>query len=162
MKKIDLIKIIGKEQKLLAYADNHLVKCFSIATSKFDFGEERDSYKTPCGWHEVKEKIGADCPLNTVFVGRKPTGEIYNLELQLQFPQRDWILTRILRLSGLEVGKNLSGNVDSFARYIYIHGTPDNVVLGVPSSHGCIRMRNCDVIELFDLVSIGTKILIEA
>lgn len=160
MKKIDLIKIIGQEQKLLTYANDQLVKSYLIAASKFGFGEEKNTYKTPRGWHEIKEKIGDDCPINTVFAGRKPTGEIYSAELKLQFPDRDWILTRILWLSGLEEGKNLSGNVDSKERYIYIHGTPDDVILGAPSSHGCIRMRNYDVIELYNLVSIGTKVLI--
>ena len=161
MEKINLIKIISREQKLLSYADGQLVKSYLIATSKFGFGEERDSYKTPRGWHEIKEKIGENCLANTVFVGRKPTSEIYSSKLKLQFPGRDWILTRILWLSGLEEGKNLSGNVDSMQRYIYIHGTPDDVILGAPSSHGCIRMRNYDVIELFAQTSIGTKVLIE-
>ena len=160
MEKIDLIKIIGQEQKLIAYANGEVIKNYTIATSKFGFGEERDSYKTPRGWHEIKEKIGKNCPVNTVFVGRKPTGEIYTPELKLRFPNRDWILTRILWLSGLEAGKNLSGNIDTMQRYIYIHGTPDDVVLGVPSSHGCIRMHNEDLIELFDSVSAGAKVVI--
>jgi len=156
-----LIKIIGAEQKLLAYVDGDLIREYVIATSKFGFGEEINTYKTPRGWHEIKEKIGEHCPINTVFIGRQPTGEIYSPELKLQFPDRDWILTRILWLSGLEEGKNLSGNVDSKERYIYIHGTPDDVILGTPSSHGCIRMRNSELVELFDLVRIGTKVLIE-
>jgi len=155
------LKVIGYKQQLLVVAANQLVVSYAVATSQHGFGEEQNSYKTPRGWHEIKEKIGENCPTNTVFVGRKSTGGIYSSELKQQFPERDWILTRILRLSGLEEGKNLSGNVDSFARYIYIHGTPDDVILGVPSSHGCIRMRNRDLIELFDLVKIGTKVLIE-
>lgn len=160
MAKVDFIEIIGSSQKLLAYANDNLIREYVIATSKFGFGEERDSYKTPRGAHEITEKIGENCPINTVFSERRPTGEIYSAELKIQFPERDWILTRILWLGGLEEGKNLAGNVDSKKRYIYIHGTPDDVILGLPSSHGCIRMRNHDVIELFNLVSIGTKVLI--
>jgi len=157
---IDLIKIIGQEQKLLAYAQDEIIHEYIIATSKFGFGEKKNSYQTPRGWHEIKEKIGISCPINTVFVGRKPTGEIHTPELHLQFPKRDWILTRILWLGGLEKGKNLLGDVDTKQRYIYIHGTPDSVILGYPSSHGCIRMRNLDLIELFAKVVVGTKVLI--
>jgi L,D-transpeptidase YbiS len=108
----------------------------------------------------VRAGIGAGQPVNTVFVGRRPTGEIWTPELAAQFPQRDWILTRILWLSGCEPGFNRLGNCDSMRRYIYIHGTPDSEPMGVPRSHGCIRMRNADVIALFDQVAAGTPVLI--
>jgi lipoprotein-anchoring transpeptidase ErfK/SrfK len=93
-----------------------------------------------------------------VFVGRRPTGELYTPELSEQFPKRDWILTRILWLSGCEVGFNRLGDVDTMRRYIYIHGSPDSVHMGEPGSIGCIRMRNADIVELFDLVPAGTPV----
>jgi hypothetical protein len=133
---------------------------YSISTAANGVGCEKDSGCTPLGEHIVRAKIGAGAPLNTVFVGRRPTGEILSAELAAQCPQRDWILTRILWLSGTEVGKNRLGNVDSMQRYIYIHGTPDTEPMGQPCSHGCVRMRNQDVIELFDLVDIGTPVVI--
>lgn len=105
--------------------------------------------------------IGKGCPPDTVFVGRRPTGEIYSPSLREASPGRDWILTRILWLSGLEPGRNRLGNVDTMRRYIYIHGSPDDVAMGVPGSHGCVRMRNSDIIELFDMVEAGTRVLIE-
>jgi lipoprotein-anchoring transpeptidase ErfK/SrfK len=108
--------------------------------------------------HKIRAKIGKICPENTVFVGRRPTGELYHPSLRAQFPNRDWILTRILWLSGLEPGKNRFGNVDTMRRYVYIHGCPDDDKMGIPSSHGCIKMRNSDVISLFDLVEIGTRV----
>jgi L,D-transpeptidase YbiS len=108
----------------------------------------------------VRAKIGRDAPINSVFKGRRATGEIWTPELGAQQPQRDWILTRILWLSGCEVGLNRLGNVDSMQRYIYIHGTPDSEPMGEPQSHGCLRMRNSDVVELFDLVPVGTPVLI--
>lgn len=135
---------------------------YSISTAANGAGCEKDSGCTPLGEHIVRAKIGAGAPLNTVFVGRRPTGEILSPELAAQYPQRDWILTRILWLSGAQVGKNRLGNVDSMQRYIYIHGTPDTEPMGQPCSHGCVRMRNQDVIELFDLVDVGTPVLIRA
>lgn len=135
---------------------------YIISTAANGAGCEKDSGCTPLGEHVVRAKIGAGAPLNTVFVGRRPTGEILSPELAAQYPQRDWILTRILWLSGTEVGKNRLGNVDSMQRYIYIHGTPDAEPMGQPCSHGCVRMRNQNVIELFDLVDTGTPVLIRA
>lgn len=132
----------------------------SVSTAKNGPGEEMGSECTPRGWHLIRAKIGAGCALNTVFVGRRPTGEIYAPELARSCPERDWVLTRILWLSGLEVGRNRLGSVDTMRRYIYIHGCPDSVALGVPDSHGCIRMRNRDVVRLFDQVDIGARVLI--
>jgi len=105
--------------------------------------------------------IGADSPLNSVFVGRRASGEIWSSELKKQFPQRDWVLTRILWLSGLERGYNRLGQQDTMRRYIYIHGCPDDEPMGIPKSHGCIRMRNEDIVELFELVQAGLPVLIE-
>ena len=131
-----------------------------VSTAARGAGEEKDSFRTPRGAHVVRARIGAGAPLNTVFVGRRPTGEIYTPALGRTHPGRDWILTRILWLSGLEPGRNRLGDVDTMQRYIYIHGTPDEVTLGVPGSHGCIRMRNRDVVELFDRVPAGTEVRI--
>jgi len=121
-------------------------------------GERYGSYCTPRGKHIVRAKIGANLPINTVFVERRPTGEIYGPELAGRFPGRDWILTRILWLSGCEPGFNRMGRVDTMRRAIYIHGSPDHAEMGKPGSHGCIRMRNADVIELFNLVPIRTLV----
>ncbi|MCC6302718.1 MAG: L,D-transpeptidase [Gammaproteobacteria bacterium] len=132
-----------------------------VSTARNGPGETADSECTPRGWHTVHAKIGADCPPNTVFVGRRPTGEIYSREYAAAAPGRDWILTRILWLEGLEPGRNCGGDVDSLRRYIYIHGTPDEVTLGAPGSRGCVRVRNDDVIRLFDLVEVGTRVNIE-
>ena len=157
------IEISIFHQSLTLFDDFGAVKAkYSVSTAANGMGCERDSGCTPLGAHIVRAKIGAGAPLNTVFVGRRATGEILSPELAAQFPQRDWILTRILWLSGTEVGKNRLGNVDSMQRYIYIHGTPDTEPMGQPCSHGCVRMRNQDVMELFDLVAIGTPVLIRA
>ncbi len=135
---------------------------YLISTAANGVGCEKDSGCTPLGRHIIRAKIGTGAPINTVFVGRRPTGEILSPELVAQYPQRDWILTRILWLSGAELGKNRLGNVDSMQRYIYIHGTPDTEPMGQPCSHGCVRMRNQDVVELFDLVDVGTPVFISA
>jgi L,D-transpeptidase YbiS len=133
-------------------------KTYVVSTSKHGAGELHGSFKTPRGRHVVRAKIGAGAPLNAVFRGRRPTGEIYSAELARANPGRDWILTRILWLSGTEIGKNRLGPVDTMRRYIYIHGMPDTEPLGVPGSIGCVRMRNADVVELFDLVPVGTTV----
>lgn len=133
---------------------------YSISTAANGAGCEKNSGCTPLGQHVVRAKIGAGAAANTVFVGRRPTGEICTPELMAELPNRDWILTRILWLSGKEVGKNRLGNVDTMQRYIYIHGTPDSTELGEVGSHGCVRMRNSEVIELFDWVDIGTPVVI--
>jgi lipoprotein-anchoring transpeptidase ErfK/SrfK len=130
-------------------------KRFAVSTSKYGLGELIGSQKTPRGRHCVRAKIGAACPQGAVFVGRRPTGEIYSDDLAAAFPNRDWILSRILWLSGLEPGRNRLGPVDTMRRYIYIHGVPDTEPFGTPSSIGCIRMSNADVIELFATTPIG-------
>lgn len=131
---------------------------YPVSTARNGTGQKNGSLCTPLGRHVVRARIGAGQPENTVFVGRRPTGERYTTALGAQFPQRDWILTRILWLSGCEVGFNRLGDVDTMRRHIYIHGCPDNVPMGVPGSHGCIRMRNADVIDLFDRVAAGTVV----
>ena len=133
---------------------------YSVSTAKNGAGEVNGSGCTPRGNHIVRAKIGHNLPLGTVFVGRRPTGEIFSAELAKQFPQRDWILSRILWLSGTEVGVNRLGSVDTMRRYIYIHGCPDDCPMGVPESHGCIRMRNDDVIKLFANVYVGLPVVI--
>ncbi|MBM3358999.1 MAG: L,D-transpeptidase [Betaproteobacteria bacterium] len=153
------IQIKISSQELDLYSDNgEKIKRYLISTSKNGPGERNGSYCTPRGRHVVRAKVGAGQPVNTVFVERRPTGEIYSPELATQFPGRDWILTRILWLSGLEVGFNRLGNVDTMRRCIYIHGSPDSVPMGRPGSIGCVRMRNSDILELFDRVTVGTKV----
>lgn len=142
-------------------AQQNLVAQYLVSTAKNGAGCEKNSGCTPLGAHIIRAKIGAGAPESAVFVGRRPTGEIYSPELMAQFPNRDWILTRILWLSGTKVGKNRLGNVDTMQRYIYIHGSPDAVQMGVPDSHGCVRMRNADIIALFDLVPVGTTVNIQ-
>lgn len=132
----------------------------AVSTAANGPGERHGSECTPRGWHVIRARIGAGCVENTVFVARRPSGEIYTPELARQYPLRDWILTRILWLSGLEPGRNRLGDVDTMRRYIYIHGAPDAAPMGAPGSHGCIRMRNRDVMALFDRVPAGTRVWI--
>lgn len=133
-----------------------------ISTGRKGVGEVNGSEQTPRGWHQIRAKIGAGQPENTVFVARRPTGEIYQPALRQEYPGRDWILTRILWLSGLEPGRNRLGRVDTMRRYIYIHGCPDEDVMGIPSSHGCVKMRNRELMELFERVPVGTRVHIIA
>lgn len=148
------------EQQLRLESNSSSAAVYPVSTSRFGAGEQNGSYKTPRGRHRVRARIGADCPAGTVFRGRRPTGEIYSDELAAAFPERDWILSRILWLCGEEPGVNRLGDVDTMRRYIYIHGMPDSADCSVPGSIGCIRMRNADIIELFDRVAIGTPVLI--
>ncbi len=129
-----------------------------VSTSERGPGEQKGSGCTPRGRHRIRLAIGAGCPTNCVFVGRRPTGEIYTPELAARQPGRDWILTRILWLTGLESGRNRGGGVDTLRRFIYIHGCPDTEPMGMPRSHGCIRLRNQDLLTLFDLVGSGTVV----
>jgi len=135
-----------------------LLRHYPVSSAKNGVGQENGSFCTPLGKHIIRAKIGAGQPLNTVFVRRRPTGEIYTPELGAKFPGRDWILTRILWLSGCERGFNRLGSVDTMRRYIYIHGSPDGVEMGTPGSIGCIRMHNHDLLELFDSVAAGTEV----
>lgn len=160
MKKNLHIEISLREQSLKLFNGTKLLKQYPVSTAKNGPGEMMDSECTPRGEHIIVEKIGAGCAANTVFVSRQPTGEIYTPDLRRQFPGRDWIISRILWLSGTEAGCNQGGNVDSYNRFIYIHGSPDDVEMGKPGSRGCVRMRNEDMIELFDRVNVGVKVTV--
>lgn len=150
------------EQTLTVFEHGEVLRHYSVSTAKAGVGEVSGSYQTPRGKHIIRAKIGAGQPANTVFVRRRPTGEIWTPELGEAFPGRDWILTRILWLSGCEPGRNRLGKLDTMRRYIYIHGSPDIAEMGKPGSHGCIRMRNADMVDLFDLVPVYTPVEIVA
>ena len=135
-----------------------VIRRYAVSTAKNGPGEKNGSFCTPRGRHIVRAKIGAGQPLNAVFVRRRPTGELWSPELDEKHPGRDWMLTRILWLSGCEVGRNRLGDVDTMRRYIYIHGSPDRAEMGKPGSIGCIRMRNADIVELFELVPPYTEV----
>jgi lipoprotein-anchoring transpeptidase ErfK/SrfK len=155
------LHISTQNQQLEIRINSKITKSYLISTAKNGIGETKGSECTPRGWHRIRAKIGTSQPLNSVFVGRRPTGEIYNIELVEDYPERDWILTRILWLDGLESGKNRYGNVHTASRYIYIHGCPDDLINGKPESHGCIRMKNADILDLFNRISVGTKVFID-
>ena len=157
-----IIVLIPDQQLELLDDAGKLLRSYAVSSSGKGVGEMCGSYRTPRGRHVIRARIGAGQPVNSVFVSRRPTGEIHTPELGAQFPERDWILTRILWLSGCESGYNRSGSCDTMRRYIYIHGTPDGTTLGKPGSHGCIRMRNADMVELFELVKTGTEVEIAA
>lgn len=148
-------------QTLSAFDDDVCVFKFDVSTAIAGFGEEKNSGCTPRGKHIVRAKIGAQAPINSVFIGRRPTGEIYSDALAAKFPDRDWILTRIMWLSGTELGKNRLGNKDTMQRYIYLHGTPDDQPMGIPLSHGCVRLRNIDIVSLFDWADVGCSVVID-
>ena len=140
---------------------SQVVAAYPVSTSAQGAGEQMGSEQTPRGAHEVSELIGAGAPISAVFVGRRSTGEICTPELEAANPDRDWILSRVIWLGGRENGRNRGGEVDTRSRYIYIHGTPDSQPLGEPRSHGCIRMRNPDVIALFEAVETGMLVQID-
>ncbi len=152
----------------VSIADQHLVLIeqgrqvaeYSVSTALNGAGEQMGSGCTPRGEHRLRIRIGAGCARGTVFVGRRPTGEIYTPELAARHPERDWILTRILWLTGCEPGRNRGGSVDTLRRYIYIHGTPSSEPMGVPRSHGCIRMHDAPLLELFARLPDNCPILI--
>lgn len=154
------IEISISAQQLTLYLGQEAIRHYSISSAANGTGQLFNSGCTPLGRHRIRAMIGRDCPVNSVFVGRRPTGEIYTETLAQRHPDRDWILSRILWLCGSEPGHNRLGQVDSMRRYIYIHGTPDTEPMGLPRSHGCIRMRNQDMIDLFDRLSPGTEVMI--
>ena len=155
------IEISIPQQTLILLDDVGSVKAkYLVSTAANGAGCIKNSGCTPVGEHIIRAKIGANAAENSVFVGRRLTGEICTPELMAQYPARDWILTRILWLSGKEIGKNRLGDVDTMQRYIYIHGSPDSAEMGKFGSHGCVRMRNKDMIELFDFVNVGTTVMI--
>lgn len=154
------------QQNLTVYQQNKKTAQYPVSTAKNGMGSQQDSGCTPLGKHVIAEKIGGSAPRNAVFIGRVPTGEVYSVDFGILHPERDWILSRILWLSGLEEGvnkgSNSQGGCDTYQRYIYIHGTPDSEPMGAPYSHGCVRMRNQDIIELFEQVEEGTSVTIVA
>ena len=154
------IRIDAAKQELTVLDGERVVKRYSVSTARNGLGEKTGSFCTPRGKHIIRAKIGAGLPEGAVFVRRRPTGEVWTPELHARSPGRDWILTRILWLSGKEPGKNRLGDVDTMRRYIYIHGSHDLAEMGKPGSIGCVRMRNKDVAELFDLVPAYTPVLI--
>jgi L,D-transpeptidase YbiS len=157
--KIDRTVFIQLTRQLLTIVEAGEPVCeFSVSTSRYGPGERIGSQCTPRGTHVVRAMVGNDHPPGSVFVGRRFTNEIFDDDLSCRYPDRDWILTRVIWLSGREPGRNRFGDVDSLRRYIYIHGTPDSEPVGVPFSHGCIRMRNADVIALYDRINIGTMV----
>ena len=153
---------IPKQQLDLVDDNCRIIQQYAISSAKNGVGQENGSFCTPLGKHIIRAKIGQGQPTNTVFIRRRPTGEIYSPALGEQFPKRDWILTRILWLSGCEPGFNRQGSVDTMRRYVYIHGSPDSVEMGKPGSIGCIRMRNSDLLALFDIVDAGISVEIKS
>lgn len=163
-----MVVTTGPDTLFINIAGQHLVyrrngqsvfEC-AVSTARNGVGEHEGSERTPRGWHYVRARIGEDQAVNTVFKGRRPTGEIYVSGMRQQYPQRDWILTRILWLCGLEPGFNRLGHVDTMRRYIYIHGCPDEDDFASPGSHGCIKLHNIDMLALFERVAVGTPVLI--
>ena len=147
-------------RQLLTLFDDagRVLREYRISTGKAGVGELSGSFQTPRGRHLIRARIGSGAAENTIFVGRRPTGELWSPEFAQRHPGRDWVLTRILWLSGCEPGRNRLGCVDTMRRYIYIHGAPETAEMGTPASHGCIRMRNADIVELFDLVPVYTPV----
>lgn len=159
----ELVSVIisPKLQQMQLLQGTNVLRTYIISTAKNGLGEEKNSFKTPRGLHVIRAKIGGGAPINAIFRERRFNGDIYTAQMNEMYPTRDWILTRILWLSGLEKGFNRLGNVDTMQRFVYIHGSPDERPTGNPTSRGCIRMRNEDIIEFYDLVSAGTKVYIE-
>jgi len=153
---------VNISKQLLQYFDQHdaLIAEYPVSTSMFGAGNQSGSFKTPLGHHQICEKIGQQMPADEVFIGRQPQGRLSELAAITDLPE-DIITARILRLTGLEEGVNKGDGIDSFERYIYIHGTSDEDNIASPVSHGCVRMRNNDIIELFDKVDVNTDVWIE-
>lgn len=149
-----------QQQRLFFFRDGRCEKSFAISTAKNGSGEQEGSYCTPRGWHAIADIIGVNAPVNTVFKARQPTGQIYTPELEKAFPHQDWILTRIIRLTGKEIGFNRGGSCDTYHRFIYLHGCADTSPLGQPLSHGCIRMRNQDIVQLVEDVTLDDGVFI--
>lgn len=157
-----LIRVIIEKQYLELYKHNTLIAKYPISTAKNGTGQRYGSMQTPLGRHRICQKIGEGAPMGAVFKARIPTGEIYTSELELIHPERkDWIITRILWLEGLEEGFNKGGNVDSKYRKIYLHASPDSRPMGQPYSHGCICLCNQDMLDLFAQVSVNDEVSIE-
>ncbi|MBS7661245.1 L,D-transpeptidase [Pseudomonas lalucatii] len=161
MRALDLLHISLADQRLYGFADGQLLLRLPVSTALNGPGELNGSGCTPRGLHRVRAKIGEGLPVGAVLRGRRWTGELWSAELAARFPERDWILSRILWLSGCEPGRNRLGAVDTFRRYIYLHGTSDSEPMGEPRSHGCIRLRNADLVELFPRVPLNCMVRID-
>lgn len=162
LKKSIVVKVSIKDQRLYLYCGNECMRSYLISTAKNGVGQRYGSFQTPLGKHRIYKKIGTGQPINTVFIAREPTGELYSSELERAHPERsDWILTRILWLEGLEPGLNQGGEVDSRDRKIYIHASPESRPMGQPFSRGCICLHNQDMLALFEAVDEGTSVIIE-
>ena len=156
------IEVDISEQRLYLIENSLIKASYPISTSKYGEGSIENSFKTPLGKHSIKEMIGEEAEINTIFTSRINTKRSATIIDQFEDTDNDYVTSRIMWLDGEEDGLNKGGNVDSFRRYIYIHGTHEEGLIGTKASHGCIRMFNYDVIELFNLVNIGTKVLIRA
>ena len=152
------LEIDLRRQRLLVWDQGRVLRESAVSTAANGAGEINGSGGTPRGIHRIRACIGRGQPEGAVFRAHRPTGEVWTPELHRRYPGRDWILTRILWLSGTEPGRNRLGCVDTFRRYVYLHGTPPVTALGTPGSKGCIRMNNADIIRLFDLVAPGTVV----
>ncbi|MEE1868990.1 MULTISPECIES: L,D-transpeptidase [Pseudomonas] len=161
MPSLDLLHISLADQCLYGFYQGHLRVRLPVSTALKGAGEANGSGCTPRGRHQVRAKIGTGLPQGAVLRGRRWSGEVWTPQLHAQYPGRDWVLSRILWLSGCEPGFNRLGSVDTFRRYIYLHGTPDSEPLGVPLSHGCVRLRNADLLHLFDRVPVHCAVQIE-
>ncbi len=160
MRTLDFLHISLADQRLYGFANGQLQLRLDVSTALKGAGEQNGSGCTPRGLHVVRARIGDGLPSGAVLRGRRWTGEVWTPELHAQFPGRDWILTRILWLSGCEPGRNRLGAVDTFRRYIYLHGTPDCEPMGVALSHGCVRLHNSDLLELFARVPVQCSVQI--
>lgn len=161
MRMLDFLHISIADQRLYGFTDGQLQLRLAVSTALNGVGEQGGSNCTPRGRHQVRARIGEGLPSGAVLRGRRWTGEIWSAELDRQFPGRDWILTRILWLSGCEPGINRLGAVDTFRRYIYLHGTPEREPLGIPLSHGCVRLHSADLLQLFPRVPLHCAVLID-
>ena len=162
MSQISHIIVKISQQKLYCYSSEEKVLFeYPVSTSSYGIGNKNGSFKTPVGEHSIAQKIGDGCAVNEVFIGRVPQGVLEELQAKEHALPEDIITSRILWLQGMEPGKNNGEDIDSYHRYIYIHGTSEEEKIGTPASHGCVRMRNQDVIDLFNQVDEGCRVLIQ-
>ena len=159
--KIKILVDISEQRLYLKSGEQTLVS-YPISTSKYGEGSKENSFKTPLGNHIIKEKIGENAPINTIFISRINTKNIASIENKPKNTENDYVTSRIMWLEGEENGVNKGPGIDSYERYIYIHGTHEEGLIGVKASHGCIRMFNVDVIDLYDRIYNGTKVIIRA
>lgn len=155
-----ILKVSIDQQTVAWYEGQRCLKVYPISSSQYGIGQQEGSFQTPLGWHMIAEKIGENAPIGTVFKHRQPTGALYDAESD--DPEADWILTRIIRLAGLEPGLNEGAGCDSFMRMIYFHGTVDQTAIGYPTSKGCLRMKDQDIIDLFERVCVQMRVYIDA